>query len=32
MKKMGLDASVNLSSTEQPHIELTITDSSNNHL
>ena len=32
MKNMGLDASVNLSSVEQPHIELTITDASNNKL
>tara|TARA_B100000902_G_scaffold221248_1_gene210117 strand:- start:36 stop:1061 length:1026 start_codon:yes stop_codon:yes gene_type:complete len=32
MKNMGLDASVNLSSVEQPHVELTITDASNNKL
>lgn len=32
MKNMGLDAEVTLSSLEQPHIELTISDTSNNQL
>ena len=32
MKNMGLDAEVTLSGIEQPHIELTITDVSNNKL
>ena len=32
IKNMGLDGEITLSTTEQPHIELTITDSSNNNL
>jgi len=32
IRKIGLDAEIKLSSVEKPHIELTITDTSNNNL